>query len=186
MKKWFALFCAVLVLLSLVGCAQQNPSVSGESKETAAPTVPDGEKPTTPAPSAPTTAPTEPTTPPITEPQIIELTVDNVKDYLLFSLKAEDVKVESIGYNGLDKGNGTLVVKSSAKKDVIFNDVKLTVSFVTSSSGWGTLQDREIEIPFDGDTENNFSIYSKIEDYVSKSPRYKIEVTAVTGTVTLK
>ena len=128
-----------------------------------------------------TEPPTEPE--PETEPETIKLTTSNIKDYLIFTTKVEDVEVKST--LGNKKGDGTTVVKVSSKKHAYFEDVKITFKLETSSSGWGTLENREIEISYDGSAEQSYKIYSFIQDYVSSNPSYKLVVTSVTGSVTI-
>ena len=172
MKRFIAIICTMFFLLSLMGCSAEKAEPQTENNGS----YQGGASKPPVQPATTQTTPTE-----------VPLSTENITEYLIFTTKTEDVKVESVGYKNLEKGEGKLIVKTSPKKNVEFSDVTLTVSLVTSPSyGWGTLNNRQIEIPFNGTTENTFSIFSKIEEYVSDSPTFKVEVTAVTGSVTLK
>lgn len=117
------------------------------------------------------------------QPKEIALTTSNVNDYIIFSVKCDDVVVKSAGYLDYDMANGKATVKTSAKKNVEFSDVRLTLTLTSSSAAWAETQDITIELPFNGISENTYRIASRIESYVSSSPSYTVNVTAVTGTV---
>lgn len=94
-----------------------------------------------------------------------------------------DIEKESAGYLDYDMGKGKIDVSTSAKKNVEFSDVIITVLLTpNSSSGWNP-KSIQLEIPYSGISENTHEIYSKIASYVSSSPNYSLSVINVTGTV---
>lgn len=132
----------------------------------------------------PTTAPTtEPTTAPTTEPQPQkrELTLEEVNDYFVFTTSTSDVEVTS--GSGGKRGKGKLTVTVNCKKHAEFEGVVLTVTMTTTSSGWTDNPNYELQVAYDGKCEQEYNIYSLVTSYVSSSPKYKIEVTAVSGYV---
>lgn len=113
----------------------------------------------------------------------IYLNESNIKDYLCFDTNTEDVKLES-QLLGKEKGEGKIRITASKLQNVSFNDVTLVVSLETSSSGWGTMS-REIIVPYDGNVNKTFNIYSFIESYVSDSPTYWLKIESVSGYITV-
>lgn len=114
----------------------------------------------------------------------IELTPSNVSEYLSFNLNTEDIVVTK-EILGKEKGTGKIRVTANKLQNVSFNNVELTVTLKVIGGGWGSLQNRKIIIPYDGNLNMVFDTFSYIEDYVSKTPFYDIEVTAATGYVTM-
>ena len=160
------IFILILVFCILLpGCATITHDSEAESTQPATPAT----KPTVSTPSA-------------TEPTKISLTLDNVNNYFIFNTKVEDVTISSEPL-GNERGKGKVTVSVSCKKRAEFENVVLTIRLTTTSSGWGSMENREIQISYDGSAEQTFSIYSSITSYVSSSPSYKVEVTAVSGYV---
>lgn len=118
-----------------------------------------------------------------TQTQEIELTTTNINDYIIFSTRCSDIEIESAGYKDYDMGEGKITVSTSAKKNVEFSDVIITVLLTPSSSSAWNPKSIQLEIPYNGISENTQAIYSKIASYVSLSPTYSVSVTNVTGTV---
>lgn len=127
---------------------------------------------------------TEPTTEPTTEPQPQkrELTLEEVNDYFMFTTSASDV-TKSDEPLGNERGKGKLTVTVGCKKRAEFEGVVLTVSLVTNKEyGWPNLT-RELQLSYDGKCEQIIDISSYIVSYVTSTPKYTVEVTAVSGYV---
>lgn len=121
----------------------------------------------------------------IAAPQI-ELTTENIYDYLYFVAASENViitdKSSMTVHN--ESGDGSVRVTATKLQNVTFHNVELVISLETSSTGWGTMYNREIIIPFDGAISTLYSIHA-FANKVSPTPTYRVVVQSVTGYVTI-
>ena len=65
----------------------------------------------------------------------IELTPENIYDYLTISLNVSDVEKEYLGVEN-SVAEGKITIKTSPRKRGDFNDVIITGTLKTSSAGW--------------------------------------------------
>lgn len=115
----------------------------------------------------------------------IELTTTNIYEYLSFVATSENVIVTDASSQFVhnESGSGSVRVNAIKLKNVTFHDVVLVISLETSSKGWGTMMNREIIVPFDGNINSLFNIHA-FASSLSKNPTYRVSVQSVTGYVT--
>ena len=122
------------------------------------------------------------------EPKEVELTVDNIHEYLIISTEFSDLIEYDSEYK---QDDGKLKVKTSPKKRGDFNDVTLEVSFTSSSTGWASEgkvrldRDKTLTIPFDGKFEETFRVSSDFARVKSSNPKFEITINNVSGTFLL-
>lgn len=172
MKMIKIIILVVVCCLTVVGCASTAPTQSINGANSAPATHSQVNTPVTPPT---TTASAE-------EPTKRELTLNDVDNYFMFTTEVEDIKVTDEPL-GNERGKGKLVVSVACKKKAEFENIILTLRLVTTSSGWGTLENREVQLSYDGNGEQVFNISSYIDSYVSERPTYKVEITDVSGYV---
>ena len=124
-----------------------------------------------------------------TAPQEVELTVENIDEYLLYSI--EVVTFEEDYISGLDLATGfaDVKIKTMSKQNVEFKNVSVKFKIVASNEKWSELfvinadDTRTIEIPYNGVREDAFRIKSaSVPDYISR-PNLSLQVESVSGTV---
>lgn len=120
----------------------------------------------------------------ISNPQI-DLTSTNIYEYLSFTAFSENVVITdaSSKFEHNESGSGSVRVTATKLKNVTFHDVVLVISLETSSIGWGTMSNREIIVPFDGNINSLFTIHA-FNSTVSANPTYRVTVQSVSGYVT--
>ena len=110
----------------------------------------------------------------------VALTKDNISDYLIFTLECEvGEKIDE--RMGNESCSGKVTINVSPKKNITFDSLVLTIELQTSSEGWLTFENREIEVPFNGTISKTFNVMTFVQDYVSGNPHYKLVITNVTG-----
>lgn len=171
MKKAIAILLSVILCISVFAGCQAQPSTTPTTS---------GGAPTNP----PATTEAPQTTPPA--PQKTALTKSNVSDYLIFNVKVEDVEVKH-SVSTYYKGSATGTVKVSAKKNVEFEDVEITLKLTTSSNGWKekVAEERTMQIAYNGTAEASFKL-GCVAELVSSNPEYKVEIITVSGNVITK
>lgn len=120
----------------------------------------------------------------ISSPQI-NLTSTNIYEYLSFTATSENVVITdaSSKFQHNESGSGSVRVTATKLKNVTFHDVVLVISLETSSTGWGTMSNREIIVPFDGNINSLFTIHA-FNSTISANPTYRVKVQSVSGYVT--
>ena len=116
-----------------------------------------------------------------TAQQKIDLTTENIRDYLSFSCHISNVETDTFWL--VTSGNGTATLKTSPLRAGTFENVVLTVTLEPSEStrGWDSFE-REITLPFDGKFDDTFSIESSTNDgLLSSSPEFIVVVNSVSG-----
>ena len=160
MKKLLSLLSLIALCISLAACSTESPQNSGST--------------TIPTNTTPSTA--EPTDP---QPKKTALTILNADDYLIFTSKAEDIKITDEPL-GNERGTGSVTLSVNPKKRGDFDGVSVSLILKCASDSWGNKK-MTIDIPFDGRTEVNTKIYSYITDYVDSSPSFTVEIESITG-----
>ena len=191
MKKLVLSLLIICLCVPFAACQsndQQSTPTKKPSSVATQPSTPTKPTPTQPAPTISTTpaptqpAPTTPATPEPTQPAQptkIELTTENISDYLIFTCKTGTVIKESKPL-GNELGKCTISLTTSPKKRGDFDELTLTVVFKTKSEDWSN-QQRTIQIPFDGKSENSYNISSRMLDFISSYPGYTCSIESVTG-----
>lgn len=169
MKTIKMIILVAICCLMVVGCATTQSTGGGYDASVA-----HSQMNTSAAPLTTAAAPVEPVK--------RNLTMNDVENYFMFKTEVEDIKITDEPL-GNERGKGKLVISVGCKKKAEFENIVLTLRLVTNSSGWGTLENREIQLSYNGSGEHVFNIYSYIVSYVSDSPIYKVEITGVSGYV---
>ena len=119
----------------------------------------------------------------VKEPQRINLTAENVNDYLFFTASAHDCEVNEEALDYL-MGQGYLRLKASRKSNVTFENVSVTLTVGESEDrGWQKVN-HTMQISADGIAEEDFTIHGMRKTHLSDTPLYNsIVVTDASGTV---
>ena len=125
-------------------------------------------------------------------PEIINLTVNNINEYLAFRTELSDTRV--VEFIDTEVCYATLTVKVTCMQNVEFKNLKVSFKMVPEASsvgyGWDRIRlqgtnDTELNptmnIPYNGTWEESFKILSEGRSYVSQRPMLKLVVTAVSG-----
>ena len=117
-------------------------------------------------------------------PKEVELTVDNINDYLLFTISKGDLEEKYMA--DCHSVSGYPTVKTSAMKNVEFDNVTVTFEIRSDSSGWKEhAREYSIALPFNGIYEDSFWVWeiSEPREFISTKPTFYAVVTEVTGKV---
>ena len=109
----------------------------------------------------------------------VQLTKENLSDYLILSHKTEGFTEVDPVLNG-EQYAGNLNLKTSPKKQGNFEDVTLTLKFTTGATGWKT-QNMTVDVPLDGKADVTKTITSQRLQSVYKVPTFTIYIDSVTG-----
>lgn len=127
------------------------------------------------------------------EPQTIELSVDNIGQYIAFTTEVSDVEVLGRATSNEKRGYGQLKVKTTRKQKVEFENLVITFKLQPESSSKGRGWDKvcssgsndeftaRLEIPYDGSWEENFKIQSDLNWSIDSEPDLKVVVMSVSG-----
>lgn len=116
-----------------------------------------------------------------TAQQKIDLTTENISDYLSFTCHVSDVETDTFYF--VTSGSGTATLKTSPLRAGTFENVVLKVTLEPNEStrGWDSFE-REITLPFDGKFDDTFSIESSTKDFLlSSDPEFIVVVNSVSG-----
>lgn len=132
------------------------------------------------------------------EPKIVDLTVDNIEEYITFSTNISDPDVFEPVYADNMSCEVKLTVKTASKQNVEYNNLQVGFKVVAESTtvgyGWDKIYfaDTETEfngtlnLPYNGVWEDVFELESEFKRYVTDDPELKIIITSVSGEAKFK
>lgn len=127
------------------------------------------------------------------QPKTTVLTVNNIEDYIIFNTDISEPDVFENVYAGGMNCEVKLTVKTSSKKNIEYDNLKVSFKMVAEPStkgyGWDKIffADTEeeflgiLDIPYNGVSENVFKIESQFLRYVTDDPNLKLVITQVSG-----
>lgn len=131
------------------------------------------------------------------EPKIVNLTVDNIDEYIVFSTTLSDTSIQEFNIDNVERCSGKLTVKTASKQNVEYSNLKICFKVVADSSsakyGWETVYSNKsplrefngvLNITYNGIWEESFNIISGWAIVASEEPEFSIVVTEVSGTAT--
>lgn len=112
----------------------------------------------------------------------IELTVENICDYIAFDIKLENIsRWNSISQTGEEKsGFDKCDIKMDvfAKKPVYLADVKITFDLVATNDEYTPVADIEVQLKYDGSAAYTSKYSCNVE---GANPEFKVVIKEVTG-----
>lgn len=127
------------------------------------------------------------------KPEVVNLSVNNIEEYVAFSIDISDT--EKWGIADTWRCTGKLTVKTVSKQKVEFKNLTVTFKLVPQASyqgyGWdkvccdGSNEEfsATLDIPYSGTWEESFRIQSEAQRYVGTDPKLKLVVIGVSGQV---
>lgn len=128
------------------------------------------------------------------EPKIVNLTAENIDQYLIFSTDLGETEKFDNPYAEKYLYTVKMTIKTSPKQNVEFENLTVYFDIVPDDStkgyGWDQIFVPKTEnkfegilnVPFNGDWEEVFEIKSEYKEYVSSNPSLKIKIVNVSGT----
>ena len=116
----------------------------------------------------------------------IDLTVDNINDYIIINVIEDEIQFEYVGsYKHYFKN---INVTTNSKIHAQYENLKITFDLEPSVSNWVPQSDKSIEVAYTGESETQFYVSAELTKtgYVSPTPEYKVIVTQVEGKIIIE
>lgn len=131
---------------------------------------------------------------PETQRKVVDLTLDNIDEYLKFRTTVSDPNL--YGINDTWRCNANLTVISTSMQNVEFKNLQISFVLKSESPGWEKFYmssgDYLVEfkgtmsIPYNGTWEEVYDITSSVARYISEDPKIEFVITDVSGQVVTK
>ena len=116
----------------------------------------------------------------------IDLTVDNIYDYIIINVIEDEIQFEYVGsYKHYFKN---INVTTKSKINAQYENLKITFNLEPSVSSWVPQSGKSIEVAYTGESETQFYVSADLTKtgYVSPTPKYKVIVTQVEGKIIIE
>ena len=135
---------------------------------------------------------------PSNQQQPIQLTKNNIDDYLMFSVSSELTKVTEFSDKEYHRRNVTVSAVQMRNVEFVDLNVEIMLRSPQAEYGWATIyqyseahgQDIEfkdtLRIPFNGTMTKQYSLGSGFQKFVSSNPTFEVVVVSVSGQAVIR